>query len=93
MTSRIIAVTDFQRRFRAVFDDVAHHRIAYVLTRHSTPEVAMIPYDDFLHFQLLDEQQVLDRFGQLIQRMASQNALVADAEVASDIAAARAASS
>lgn len=86
---RIVGVTDLQRRFRSVFDDVANRRMAYVLTRGSRPEVAMIPYEDFVRFQALEEHQVLDRFDRLMQRMAAQNALVTDEEVASDIAAAR----
>jgi hypothetical protein len=89
MLPRIVGVTDLQRRFRAVFDDVAERRIAYVLTRGSRPEAAMIPYDDFVRFQALQEQQVLDRFDRLMARLAAQNAAYTEDEVAQDVAAAR----
>jgi PHD/YefM family antitoxin component YafN of YafNO toxin-antitoxin module len=82
-------VTDLQRRFRAVFDDVAERRIAYVLTRGSRPEAAMIPYDDFVRFQALQERKVLDRFDRLMARLAAQNAAYTEDEVAADVAAAR----
>ena len=89
MLPRIVGVTDLQRRFRAVFDDVAERRIAYVLTRGSRPEAAMIPYDDFVRFQALQEQQVLERFDRLMARLAAQNAAYTEDEVAADVAAAR----
>ena len=45
---RIIGVTELQRRFRAVFDEVAKKRVPYVLTRGSRPEAALIPYEEFV---------------------------------------------
>jgi prevent-host-death family protein len=87
---RIIGVTELQRRFRAVFDEVAKKRVPYVLTRGSRPEAALIPYEEFLRFQALKEQDVLARFDQLVARMAEQNAAVSEEEVAADVTAARA---
>jgi prevent-host-death family protein len=87
---RIIGVTELQRRFRSVFDRVAKENIPYVLTRGSRPEAALIPYQDYLHFQSLQEQQVLARFDQLVTRMAEQNATVSEDQVVADVAAARA---
>ena len=87
---RIIGVTELQRRFRSVFDEVAKERIPYVLTRGSRPEAALIPYKEFLRFQALKEQDLLARFDQLVERMAEQNAAVSEEEVAADVAAARA---
>ena len=85
---RIIGVTELQRRFRSVFDEVARKRVPYVLTRGSRPEAALIPYEEFLRFQELKEQDVLARFDQLVARMAEQNAAVSEEEVATDVAAA-----
>jgi len=48
---KVIGVTDLQRRFRAIFDEVAHKHTQYVLTRGSHPEAVLIPYEDFLRFQ------------------------------------------
>ncbi len=87
---KIIGVTELQRRFRSVFDEVARDSVPYVLTRGSRPEVALIPYDDYLRFQALQEKEVLARFDALVERMAARNTEVSDAEVEADIEAARA---
>jgi len=87
---RIIGVTELQRRFRSVFDHVAKENVPYILTRGSRPEAALIPYQEFLRFQELREQEVLARFDQLAARMAEQNADIGEQKVAADVAAARA---
>jgi prevent-host-death family protein len=90
MMQKIIGVTELQRRFRLVFDEVARKHVPYVLTRGSRPEAALIPYEEFLQFQALKEQDVLARFDRLVARMADQNAAISEEEVAADVAAARA---
>ncbi len=87
---KIIGVTELQRRFRSVFDEVARKHVPYVLTRGSRPEAALIPYEEFLQFQALKEQDVLARFDRLVARVAEQNAAISEEEVAADVAAARA---
>jgi prevent-host-death family protein len=87
---RIIGVTELRRRFRAVLNKVTQENVPYVLTRGSRPEAALIPYEQFLRFQELREQDVLTRFDQLAARMAEQNATISEEEVAADVAAARA---
>ena len=84
---KIIGVTELQRHFRSVFDEVARKHVPYVLTRGSRPEAALIPYEEFLQFQALKEQDVLDRFDRLVARMAEQNAAASEEEVAADVAA------
>ena len=86
---KIIGVTELQRRFRAIFDQVAKENVPYVLMRDSRPEAALISYEDFLSFQALQEQQVLARFHELMARMAEQNAGASEDQVAADVAAAR----
>jgi prevent-host-death family protein len=86
---RIIGVTELQRRFRYVLDEVAKKRVPYVLTRGSRPEAALIPYEEFLRYQELREQEVLARFDRLVTRMAEQNAALREEDVAADVAAAR----
>jgi prevent-host-death family protein len=81
---RIIGVTELQRRFRAVFDEVAHKRVPYVLTRGSHPEVVMVPYEDFLRWQELEEKEVMLRFDRLVTRMAKKSAAYGEEEVATD---------
>lgn len=87
--SNIIGVTDLQRKFRPIFDEVARHNQSYILTRGSRPEAALIPYEAFLRLQQLQEKQVLDRFDHLLARMAQLNAAYSDAEVAADLEADR----
>ena len=90
---KIIGVTELQRRFRSVFDQVSEENVAYVLTRGSRPEAALISYEEFLRFQALQERDVMARFDRLVARMAEQNAAVDEKEVAADIDAALAESS
>jgi prevent-host-death family protein len=85
---KVIGVTELQRRFRSVFDEVAEQNVPYVLTRGSRPEAALISYKEYLRFQALQERETLDRFDRLIARMAEQNASYGEDEVAADVAAA-----
>ena len=85
---RIIGVTELQRRFRSVFDQVSQENVAYVLTRGSRPEAALISYEEYLRFQALQERDVIARSDHLVARMAGQNAAVDARDVASDIDAA-----
>jgi prevent-host-death family protein len=87
--SNVIGVTDLQRKFRPIFDEVARHNRSYILTRGSRPEAALIPYSAFLRLQQLQEKQVLDRFDRFLARMAQLNAAHSDAEVAADLEAER----
>ncbi|HXV65183.1 MAG TPA: type II toxin-antitoxin system Phd/YefM family antitoxin [Vicinamibacteria bacterium] len=82
---KIIGVTELQRRFKAVFDEVAKDRIAYILTRGSRPEAVMIPYTQYQKFVRLDESGVLSRFDKLLERMELANARYSDEEVEHDL--------
>jgi prevent-host-death family protein len=86
---QIIGVTELQRRFKTVFDEVTKKHVPYVLTRGSRPEAVLISYEDFMRFQALQEQDVLANFDRLTARLAQQNAAISDDEVAADVAAAR----
>ena len=86
---KIIGVTELQRHFRDVFDEVTKARIPYVLTRGSRPEAVLMPYEEFMRYQQWQEQEVLARFDQLTDRLAAQNADLAEDEIAGDVAAAR----
>ena len=86
---RIIGVTELQRRFKAVFDEVAKKGANYVLTRGSRPEVVLVPYEDYLRFEQFQEKEILDRFDRLVEHMAERNAKFSQEEVESDIRAAR----
>lgn len=85
---KIIGVTDLQRRFRTIFEEVARQRVPYVLTRDSRPEAALIPYEDFVRFQKWQEDEVLARFDALTARLADQTKQLGDEDVARDVDAA-----
>ncbi len=84
---KIIGVTEMQRHFRQVFDEVARDHVPYVLTRGSRPEAALIPYEEFLRFQALQEDRILAEFDGFIKRMQERNSRFSDEEVADDVAA------
>ena len=84
----IIGVTDLQRKFRPVFDEVVREGQSYILTRGSRPEAALIPYEEYVRFQKLQEKQVLARFDQLLARLSQQNAAYSDDEIEADLQAA-----
>lgn len=82
---RIIGVTELQRKFRAVFDEVVHQHISYILTRGSRPEAVLVPYEDYLKFVQADESGVVKRFNDLLAHMAVVNAPYADEDVEADL--------
>ena len=86
---KIIGVTELQRRFRPLFEEVVRKRTPIVLTRGSRPEAALIPYEDYLRFQQMQESEVLARFDQVWARLADVNAAYSDEEIESDIETAR----
>jgi len=87
--SRTIAITELEKSFRAVLDNVVNEHMPYVLTRGSHPEAALVPYDEFLRLQELKETGILERFDQAQELMASLNTDFSDEEVARDVAEAR----
>lgn len=86
---KIIGVTELQRRFRSFFEDVVSRRTPLILTRGSRPEAVLVPYEDYLRFQQMQESEVLARFDQVWNRLAQLNASFGDEEIAADIEAAR----
>jgi prevent-host-death family protein len=83
--NKIIGVTEFQRQFKTVFDEVANKHIPYVLTRGSRPEVVMIPYEQYQNLVRIDEAELLVRFEKLLKRMEQANREYSDEEVESDL--------
>lgn len=86
---KIIGVTELQRQFRSFFEDVVRKRTPLILTRGSRPEAVLVPYEDYLRFQQMQESEVLARFDQVWNRLAQLNASFSDEEIAADIEAAR----
>jgi prevent-host-death family protein len=82
---RIIGVTELQRKFSIIFDEVAKQHTPYVLTRGSRPEVVMIPYEQYLKYVQLDEKGVVERLDRALAYMAEVNAQYSDEEVEADL--------
>lgn len=87
--NKIIGVTDLQRKFRKIFDEVAEDHVPYILTRGSRPEAVLIPYEQYMKYIQIDESGVLRRFNELLTKMAEVNAEYSTEEVEKDIRSAR----
>lgn len=85
MMKKIVGVTEIQRRFRSILDEVVRGRIPVVLTRGGRPEAALISYDDYLRFQEIQENETLARFDQVWDRLAELNAVYSNEEIAADL--------
>ena len=83
--NRIVGVTELQKRFRSIFDDVVKRGIPYILTRGSRAEAVLIPYEDYVHYQEFQENEILERFDRLLERMKEQNRKFSEEEVEADI--------
>jgi prevent-host-death family protein len=83
--NKIIGVTELQRQFRTVFDEVVRHHIPYVLTRGSRPEAVLISYEEYVKLLRADETGVIARMNQALERMAEINARHSDKEVEADL--------
>lgn len=86
---KIVGVTELQRKFKTFFEDVSRRRIPIILTRGSRPEAVLIPYEDYLRFQEMQESEVLARFDRVWRRLAEVNAEYNVDEIAADIEEAR----
>jgi prevent-host-death family protein len=86
---KIIGVTELQRKFRPFFEGVVRKGTSLILTRGSRPEAVLIPYEDYLRFQQMQESEVLARFDKVWDRLAEINAEFSEDEIAADIKAAR----
>ena len=86
---QIIGVTELQRKFRSFFDQVVRKRTPVILTRGSRPEAALIPYEDYLRYQQMQESEVLAHFDRVWIRLAEVNAAFDDGGITADIRAAR----
>ncbi len=83
---KIIGVSDMQRRFSAILDEVIEDRDCYVLTRSSRPEAALIPYDEYVRLQQLQKSDVFRRADEMIVRLAERNVGYEVEEVMADVA-------
>ena len=90
MIQKIIGVTDLQRRFKSVMDEVTQAGVPYVLTRGSRAEAALVPYEEYERLQALHEKEVVFQLDHLLERMRRRNTERSEEEVRQDVARARA---
>jgi prevent-host-death family protein len=83
--NKIIGVTELQRKFRSIFDEVVQRQTPYILTRGSRPEAVLISYEQYLRFIRADEAGVLKRIDDALAYMARVNAQFSDEEVEADV--------
>ncbi len=86
---KTMGVTKLQRGFHTFFQEVVHKRVQLVLTRGSRPEAVLIPYEDYLNFNEMQENEVLGHFDQIWERLAQVNAAHSPEEIAADVESAR----
>ena len=82
---KIVGVTELQRNFKRVFDEVTKGKSAHILTRKSRPEAVLLPYEEYLRLARLSESEVAARFNQILARMRAVNARYSDEEIESDL--------
>ena len=83
--NQIIGVTELQRRFRAVFDDVTKNHIPYILMRGSKPEAVLIPYEEYLKYKKFSDEEANQKFDAMVKRLSVLNAKFSDDEVEKDV--------
>ena len=83
--NKIVGVTEFQRNFKHVFDEVTKGKSAHILTRKSRPEAVLMPYDEYLRLSQLSESEVTSRFQRILARMRAVNARYSDEEIEHDL--------
>lgn len=85
---KMIRVPDLEKSFRTVFEEVVREHVPYVVTEDSRPEAVLVPYEEFVKLQKLQEEKSLSRFDELWNRMAERNAHFTDEEIQQDVDAA-----
>ena len=86
---KIIGVTDLQRGFRKVIDEIAEGGAPYVLTRGSRPEAVLLAYDEYERLARLQEKEVVHELDRLLARNEEATANLSEEQVRADVEAAR----
>jgi prevent-host-death family protein len=82
---RTVEMGEFRGNFNSLLDEVAKQHTSLVLTRGSRPQAVIIPYEDFLRFQQVQEREVLAGFDRVWNRLAELNAAYSEAEIDTDV--------
>ncbi|MBI3801120.1 MAG: type II toxin-antitoxin system Phd/YefM family antitoxin [Deltaproteobacteria bacterium] len=82
---KTIGVTELQKKFLIVLDEVVQQQVPYILTRGSRPQAALIPYEQYEKLVQGNESRILDHIDHALARMTKINARYSDAEVEADL--------
>jgi prevent-host-death family protein len=66
----MIGISTLPRGLQGFVDEVAQNKTQIVLTRQQQPQAAIIPYEDFLHYQEMRESESLMHFHEMRARHA-----------------------
>jgi prevent-host-death family protein len=83
--NKIVGVTELQRNFKHIFDEVTQEKSAHILTRKSRPEAVLMPYEEYLRLTQLSDSEVTSRFTRILARMHASNAHYSDDEIDADL--------
>jgi len=83
--NKITGVTELQRNFKRVFDEVTREKAAHVLTRKSRPEAVLLPYDEYMRLTQLNASEIATRFNRILARMRAANARFSEEEIDADL--------
>jgi prevent-host-death family protein len=86
---KTIRTAELEQDLRSILREVAESHVSCVVTDQDEPEAVLVPYDEYLKFQKLQQEGVWERIDRLRERMAKQNAGLTDEEIAADVEAAR----
>jgi PHD/YefM family antitoxin component YafN of YafNO toxin-antitoxin module len=85
---KTIGVSELQTNLRGVVNEVIAQQTPYILILRDQPEVALIPYAEFLRFLIWKEDEILTEFDAVLSELAEENAVYTVDEIEADIEAA-----
>lgn len=86
---KTIRTAELEQDLRSILREVAESHVSCVVTDQDEPAAVLVPYDEYLKFQKLQQKGVWERIDRLRERMAKQNAGLTDEEIEADVEAAR----
>ena len=85
MMQKTIGVTELQKGFGIIFDEVSEQKTPYILTRNRQPKAVLIPYAEYVRYRRLQDSDLWKRVNDLLLRMAERNRNFTEDEVAVDV--------
>lgn len=57
-----------------MFDDVIKNGVPYILMRGSKPQAVLIPYEEYMKYKRLSEEEANQKFDAMMKRLGELNA-------------------